>query len=195
MASEIKVDTISEKTAANGVTIDGVLVKDGAIDSSYITGAGKVLQVVIVDGDGTGDEDITGTTFKVTSLVGTITPTSTTSKIIITFTGEVNTQNVSGSSILIRRGQLHMNRNNTASVGSSPNGTNLGQLTFGADLYAATTGLRPQFTNTGIFIDTPSTTSSTTYTLCLAATASNIEMRLHNTDSPTPRLIIQEIAQ
>ena len=28
MASEIKVDTISEKTAANGVTIDGVLLKD-----------------------------------------------------------------------------------------------------------------------------------------------------------------------
>jgi|TARA_B100000073_G_C23698101_1_gene559179 hypothetical protein len=31
MASEIKVDTISEKTSANGVTIDGVLIKDGDI--------------------------------------------------------------------------------------------------------------------------------------------------------------------
>ena len=31
MASEIKVDTISEKTAANGVTIDGLKVKDGVI--------------------------------------------------------------------------------------------------------------------------------------------------------------------
>lgn len=31
MASEIKVDTISEKTAANGVTIDGLTIKDGAI--------------------------------------------------------------------------------------------------------------------------------------------------------------------
>ena len=28
MASEIKVDTISEKTSANGVTIDGALIKD-----------------------------------------------------------------------------------------------------------------------------------------------------------------------
>ena len=27
--SEIKVDTISEKTSANGVTIDGILIKDG----------------------------------------------------------------------------------------------------------------------------------------------------------------------
>ena len=32
MASEIKVDTISEKTSAAGVTIDGVLIKDGNVD-------------------------------------------------------------------------------------------------------------------------------------------------------------------
>ena len=31
MASEIKVDTISEKTSAGGVTIDGLLIKDGGI--------------------------------------------------------------------------------------------------------------------------------------------------------------------
>ena len=32
MASEIKVYTISENTSANGVTIDGVLIKDGEVD-------------------------------------------------------------------------------------------------------------------------------------------------------------------
>jgi hypothetical protein len=32
MASEIKVDTISENTAANGITIDGVNIKDGLVD-------------------------------------------------------------------------------------------------------------------------------------------------------------------
>ena len=32
MSSEIKVDTISEKTSAGGVTIDGVLLKDGNVD-------------------------------------------------------------------------------------------------------------------------------------------------------------------
>ena len=31
MAREIKVDTISEKTSAAGVTIDGLNIKDGAI--------------------------------------------------------------------------------------------------------------------------------------------------------------------
>jgi len=32
MSSELKVDTISEKTTASGVTIDGVLLKDGEVD-------------------------------------------------------------------------------------------------------------------------------------------------------------------
>ena len=31
MSSELKVDTISEKTTASGVTIDGVLLKDSKI--------------------------------------------------------------------------------------------------------------------------------------------------------------------
>ena len=41
MASEIKVDTISEKTAANGVTIDGALIKDSQLAST--AGGGLVL--------------------------------------------------------------------------------------------------------------------------------------------------------
>ena len=32
--SEIRVDTISEKTSANGVAVDGVTLKDGAITST-----------------------------------------------------------------------------------------------------------------------------------------------------------------
>ena len=34
MSSELKVDTISEKTTAGGVTIDGVLIKDGTVDGT-----------------------------------------------------------------------------------------------------------------------------------------------------------------
>ena len=47
MSSELKVDTISEKTSANGVVIDGVTVKDGGIAKSFITGGtGITLQAV-----------------------------------------------------------------------------------------------------------------------------------------------------
>jgi hypothetical protein len=40
MASEIKVDTISENTVANGVTIDGVLIKDGQVDGVDVSTLG-----------------------------------------------------------------------------------------------------------------------------------------------------------
>jgi hypothetical protein len=46
MASEIKVDTISENTSANGVTIDGVNIKDGTI-----TGANLGRKNYIINGN------------------------------------------------------------------------------------------------------------------------------------------------
>lgn len=36
--STVQVDTINESTTNSGVTVDGVLIKDGAIASSYISG-------------------------------------------------------------------------------------------------------------------------------------------------------------
>ena len=38
MASEVKVDTISEKTTGSGVTIDGVLIKDGSVAGTVSLG-------------------------------------------------------------------------------------------------------------------------------------------------------------
>ena len=64
MSSEIKVDTISEKTSANGVVIDGVTVKDGAIASSFISGLTSGLSSaqqfrLTTSISTTGDNDIT----------------------------------------------------------------------------------------------------------------------------------------
>ena len=45
MVSQIKVDSVLESTSASGVTIDGVLIKDGNVDGvdvSGITSAGLV---------------------------------------------------------------------------------------------------------------------------------------------------------
>ena len=38
MASEVKVDTINEKTTGSGVTIDGVLIKDGTVSGAATVG-------------------------------------------------------------------------------------------------------------------------------------------------------------
>ena len=43
--SEIQVNTINEYTGANGVTIDGVLIKDNEIASSYISGLTQGITV------------------------------------------------------------------------------------------------------------------------------------------------------
>tara|TARA_B100000902_G_C26949753_1_gene735188 strand:+ start:10 stop:723 length:714 start_codon:yes stop_codon:yes gene_type:complete len=52
MSSEIKVDTISEKTSANGVTIDGVKLKDNAVETNTISegtsGSGVTIDSVLV---------------------------------------------------------------------------------------------------------------------------------------------------
>ena len=86
MASEIKVDTISEKTSAAGVTIDGLLIKDGAIPS--IAG-GKVLQVVQNE-----DEGMTSTsgssTYVLTTTLDTITPTAAGSSFLVQVSGSMN---------------------------------------------------------------------------------------------------------
>ena len=62
--SELNVNTITEYTTNNGVTIDGVLVKDGAIASSYVSGLtvglkGSQTFVLTADITTTGQTDIT----------------------------------------------------------------------------------------------------------------------------------------
>lgn len=44
--SQLNVNTINEYATANGVTIDGVLIKDGAIASSYISGLSSGITTV-----------------------------------------------------------------------------------------------------------------------------------------------------
>ncbi len=67
MASEIKVDTISEKTSANGVTIDGVSLKDSkiatanSVDSdAYVDGSIDAIHLSAnsVDSDAYVDDSI-----------------------------------------------------------------------------------------------------------------------------------------
>jgi len=75
--SEIQVNTINEYTGANGVTIDGVLIKDNKLAS----GTGNVLQVV--QGTETTGATIASTSFTDTNLSASITPSSTSSKILV----------------------------------------------------------------------------------------------------------------
>jgi hypothetical protein len=79
--SEIQVNTINEYTGANGVTIDGVLIKDSAIARTYLSDAGKVLQVV--QGTSTTQTVASTTSYVDLSVSVSITPSSTSSKIFV----------------------------------------------------------------------------------------------------------------
>lgn len=85
MASEIKVDTISEKTSANGVSVDGLSIKDGGIQGA----SGIPLQVVTYQNIITSSNTITSTSFTPITYDGTnrleikITPKQSDSKILL----------------------------------------------------------------------------------------------------------------
>lgn len=111
MSSELKVDTISEKTSANGVSIDGVKLKDSAVEVDTINesssgsgvtidslqikdggiqgASGIPLQVVTYQNQITASNTITSTSFTDITYDGTnrleikITPKQSDSKIIL----------------------------------------------------------------------------------------------------------------
>ena len=158
MASEIKVDTISENTAANGVTIDGVLIKDSAIASSYITGAGKVLQVV----HNTEDTQYSNSGTTATEVLSTsITPSSTSSNILIIVSAYFScaTDNYGGAS-LYRGGTVISDSISSLSTG----GSNSVQFTAPIN-HRDADGQYENETVSINYLDSPSTTSATTYTL------------------------------
>ena len=63
MTSEIKVDTISENTSANGVAVDGVTIKDGNVGATGT--APSVAGIPLYRGDGNNSSiythDVSGT--------------------------------------------------------------------------------------------------------------------------------------
>ena len=138
MSSILKVDTISEKTSANGVTIDGLLIKDGAIPS--IAG-GKVLQVFTGTLD--GNVSTTSSSYVDTGLTANITCSATTSKVLV-----LVAQQTSATATSIPALYLKLLRDSTS----------LGEATMvqngGSSLYTTTSFVK---------LDSPSSTSALTY--------------------------------
>ena len=174
--SEVKVDTISERTVANGVAVDGVTIKDsgltipsgGEIDIASggtldvngtldVTGAtvsglttGKVLQVLQATKNDIAST--TSTTFTdVSGLSVSITPSSASNKILVFAT--VMTANVFGSSSV----KLNLLRDSTI-LGEGSTGTQ--KASIGNYGYTHSSALN--------WLDSPSTTSSTSYKIQFA---------------------------
>ncbi len=167
--STLKVDSLVEKTSGNGVHI-----------------AGHVVQVVNAD---LGHASVTSST-KVDIGSATITPKFSTSKILIVFeqhiyVGNVSTDTWRGALVRLRRGSITLLDDESSEYGES--------------FYLQSDLDRYMTYSTRTYVDTPNTTSATTYTIsggCKGATT----IQYNNSDSQNNygtggRIILQEIAQ
>ena len=148
--SEIQVNTINEYTGANGVTIDGVLLKDNKLAS----GTGNVLQVVQNTLTTTVTTTAENSGMVDTGLSQAITPSSTSSKILV----------------LVNIGQVSWNADTVWSIGLKRGTTDIGVGDASGNRIRihAGGGLRDNASwqgqvITGMFLDSPATTSETTY--------------------------------
>ena len=135
--SEIQVNTINEYTGANGVTIDGLKIKD--VTSGSVMSK-PILQVVT--GTSSTDTSVASTSYTDTTLSASITPSSTSSKILILVSQTTAVSRDSGTAI----GYLNIMRDSS-------------QIWEG---YVAVTASRLGQTSV-MYLDSPSTTSATTY--------------------------------
>ena len=131
-------------------------------------GGGKVLQVV--QATTTTGVTVTSTTFTDTNLTATITPTSATSKILIMFSQQQHTSrsgNEAKSGIILLRGSTAIYQ-----PGGDKEAT---QYTYANNA----TSIAIKGLTTGIYLDSPATTSSTTYKTQAAVPASGFSTDLN----------------
>ena len=162
MSSEIKVDTISEKTSDGGVTIDGLKIKD--VSSGSVMSK-PILQVV--EATDVTDTSYTGTgPTALGSLNLSITPTSTSSKILL-----MATVNLSSDST--RYWTLQFYRD-TTELGVSDQGTGSQTNAFIQPMIAEITDVKYQtLPTTMTYVDSPSSTSAITYSVKIERYASS----------------------
>ena len=170
---------IAGTTVLNLPAVSGTVLTTGSSGQSIPKAAlptGSVLQVV--QGTTTGSVTTTSASFASAGLSASITPTSSSSKILVTITGGDFDINVGGQQIYAT-----IFRNSTNVITS---GANL-SIT---DVYTQTN--RSIFPVILQYLDSPATTSSTTYTLYFyAGGASTVK---YNTQGSTGVITLMEIA-
>ena len=138
--STLQVNTINESTSGSGVTVDGLKIKD--VTSGSVMSK-PILQVVIATTT-TDTGNLAVTSFTDTGLSGSITPSSTSSKIMVFVSQTLNAERNSGD----MQGIVNIVRDSTE---------------VGEWYYKASSGMIGPFHVALSFVDSPSTTSSVTY--------------------------------
>jgi hypothetical protein len=167
--------------ATNGAVTTPYIL-DGAVTAAKMGAngtwapTGTVIQVV--QGTSTSSASTTSTSFVTTGVSASITPKLSTSKIAIFITGQLYSSGTAIQSYLtIYRGATELSGNGASGNGFAPNAYNAaGAITAGATLN---------------YLDSPATTSSTTYTIYLRTSSGT---SYFNSASGTSTILLMEIA-
>ena len=160
--SQLFVDTITEKTSGHRVLIPGHVVQ--VVQSTYDT-----------------QETSTSSTFANTSFVGTITPSSSTSKVLALCQVALMSYATSGQTNR-GKGRLYRDASNIS-----------GDIVSGGYNYGGS-GILVNHTAALNWLDSPSTTSATTYTFQIAH-INGSQTRLNYGADVDSHMILMEIAQ
>ena len=186
-AAQIKDDLISGTTAlaSEPADTDEFLVSDAGtlkrIDYSLIKGGGKVLQVVTANHSTTVAN--TGTSYATSGLSAAITPSASSSKILVLTSSLIETFG-DGSNSSGRRGKVALFRGTVS-------GTQLREGFVGQNMVSGTTSTNDTSYNLVSFshLDSPSTTDETTYTVGIAGAGACDVRAQHDSDMSTITLL------
>ena len=158
MTSTLKIDTVTTLDGTGNITFSRPIAGDG----SNLTGVGKILQVVSVTKTDVFSATNGVTWVDVTGLSVAITPSATSSKILVCWNVALGVSAVSNNFY------MRMLRGSTAiSVGDAAGSRN---LSTGGGVLA---GLNSDWRNVaGTYLDSPATTSATTYKTQIASQGS-----------------------
>ena len=172
-----KINVINEETLNAGVTVDGLLIKDGVIPSSGLP-AGSVLQVVNATNASTVSS--ASNTFIDTGLTASITPKFSTSKILVTVyingASKLSSNTVCGLKLLRNSTDILLFESSAGYNGTTTNNS------------SATSGCE--------FLDSPATTSSITYKvqMCSLGNVGTAYTNLTAGGTTTSTITLTEIA-
>lgn len=178
MASELYVETL--KGLTSGANANKVIIPSGQtldIAGDWTPPAGTVLQVV--QGTTLSEISTTSTSFTSTGFALNITPTATSSKILIMLNG-------GGVYLTITAG-------NTMYTTVYRGATNLGHSSYGLTRHSTPGGSWQLTPHSISFLDSPSTTLETTYTIYNRSTNGN-QVQFSNNDRGLVALTLMEIA-
>jgi len=172
--STLKVDTILKRTGTGTITVgqsgDTVTLGTGASQSGF----SKINQVLQTLNTSSGNQNTTSTSPGATAVAASITPTSTSSKILVNFEFNFLQNDPQYTS------QFYIYRGGSSIYQKS-------------DYHSSDTDQQRRIMNL-MYLDSPSSTSSVTYTLYTAVSNASGYLRiLAGTDFDSANIILQEV--